>query len=98
MKAECGAGFANLPSIYKKLKIQYKIFSFHLGLAALLTTVIVCGCTMLYLVIKQQHSIKQCRKHSTVSDSKASLLKTVIRRTMTVVWIITDHLIRLLFL
>ena len=72
VEAECGTEFAILLSIYKKPKIQYKIFfSFdglathftcHLGLATLLTTVIVCGCTMLYLVIKQQHSIKQMQK------------------------------------
>ena len=37
-------------------------FSYHLGLAALVTTVIVCGCTMLYLVIEQQQMIKQMQK------------------------------------
>ena len=38
------------------------LFTYHLGLNALLTTVIVCGCTMLYLVIQQQHSINQMQK------------------------------------
>ena len=74
VEAEYGTEFAILSSIYKKLKIQYKIFfiltfllmaaqfSYHLGLAALLTTVIVCGHTMLYLVIEQQQMIKQMQK------------------------------------
>ena len=66
--------FGILLSIYKKLKIQLKIniilifflmsagFSYHLGLAALLTTVVVCGCTLLYLVIEQQSMIRQMQK------------------------------------
>ena len=37
-------------------------FSYHLGLAALLTTVGLCGCTMLYLVIEKQQMIKQMQK------------------------------------
>ena len=57
-------------SIYKKLKkIQFKIFfvlsillmaapfSYHLGLVALITTVLIAGSTMAYLYIQQQHAI-----------------------------------------
>ena len=66
--------FRILLSIYKKLKIQLNIntiftfllmsapFSYYLGLVALLTTVVVCGCTMLYLVIEKQQMIKQMQK------------------------------------
>ena len=37
-------------------------FLYHLRLAVLLTTVNVCGCTMLYLVIEQHHSINRMQK------------------------------------
>ena len=37
-------------------------FSYHLGLAALLTTVVVCSVTLLYLVIEQQSMIRQMQK------------------------------------
>ena len=74
VELKCGSEFAILLSIYKKLQIQFKIFliltfllmgapfTYHLGFAELLPTVIVRGCAMLYLVIQQQHSINQMQK------------------------------------
>ena len=83
VEAECSTEFGTLLTVYRKLRIQLKIniiltlflmsasFSYHLGLAALLTTVVVCGFTLLYLVIKQQSMIKQMQKspHRRVIDS-----------------------------
>ena len=58
-----------LLSIYKRLKIRFKIFfvlsillmaapfSYHLGLVALITTVVIAGPSMVYLCIQQQHAI-----------------------------------------
>ena len=66
--------FRILLSIYKKLKIQLNIntiftfllmsapFSYLFGPAALLSTVVVCGCTLFYLVIEQQQIIKPMQK------------------------------------
>ena len=65
----CNTQFAVLLSIYKRLKIHFKIFfvlsnllmaapfSYHLGLVALITTVLIAGSTMAYLYIQQQHAI-----------------------------------------
>ena len=69
IEARCETQFAVLLSIYKRLKIQFKIFfvlsillmaaplSFHFGLVGLITTVIIGGSNMVYLCIQQQHAI-----------------------------------------
>ena len=67
VKAEVSSQFGAMLDIYRKINIHWKTkisasFSFHLGFAAILTTLIVCGITLLHLTIQQQSMIMQMQK------------------------------------